>query len=62
MFVISRSKLAMEKVKAIQSGYSAYTETEAISHLIKKELNNLGIEVIEDTSSLGSWFIPVDKV
>lgn len=61
MFVMSRSKLAKEKVKAIQAGYSAYAETETISNLIKKELNSLGIEVIEESNTLGSWFIPAQK-
>lgn len=61
MFVMSRSKLAREKVAAIQAGYSAYAETKEISKLIKQELNSLGIEVIEDTNELGSWFIPAER-
>ncbi|WP_096189712.1 hypothetical protein [Evansella halocellulosilytica] len=58
MRVMSRSKLVKEKVKSIQDGYSAYAETEEVTKLIKKELSTLGIDVIEDTSSLGNWFIP----
>lgn len=61
MNVMSRTKLAKEKVKAIQAGYNAYAETEEISRLIKKELKSLGIDVIEDKSSLGCWFIPNKK-
>ncbi|MDG5786989.1 hypothetical protein QA612_05750 [Evansella sp. AB-P1] len=58
MKIMSRRQLAKEKVKTIQSGYSAYAETKEVSELIKKELHSLGIEVEEDRCSLGSWFIP----
>ncbi|MFA9558731.1 hypothetical protein ACERII_15595 [Evansella sp. AB-rgal1] len=61
MKVMSRTQLAREKVTAIKAGYSAYAETREVSELIKKELMSLGIEVIEDTNSLGSWFIPAEK-
>ncbi|UCZ52267.1 hypothetical protein LGQ02_15655 [Bacillus shivajii] len=61
MKVMSKSKLAREKVQTIKAGYSAYAETEEMSNLIKKELTNLGIDVIEDTSKLGSWFIPAKR-
>ncbi|WP_280769907.1 hypothetical protein [Salipaludibacillus daqingensis] len=58
MKVISRSKIAREKVKTIQSGYTAFAETKEVSDRIKRELHTLGIEFIEETSDVGSWFIP----
>ena len=61
MNIMSRSQLAREKVQSIQSGFSAYAESKEISNLIKKELNALGIEVIEDSNNLGSWFIPMER-
>ncbi|UTR11375.1 hypothetical protein MM300_03325 [Evansella sp. LMS18] len=61
MKVMSRSQLAREKVQSIQAGFSAYAETREVSELIKKELRTLGIEVIEDTNSMGSWFIPKER-
>ncbi|MBU9712933.1 hypothetical protein [Evansella tamaricis] len=58
MNVMSRTQLAKNKVKDIQAGFSAYAETEEMTVLIRKELHTLGIDVIEDNTSLGSWFIP----
>nr|WP_090892340.1 hypothetical protein [Evansella caseinilytica] len=61
MKVMSRSKIVREKVSKIQAGYSAYAETKEVCDLIKKELASLGIDVIEDVSPQGHWFIPADK-
>ncbi|MBU9721134.1 MULTISPECIES: hypothetical protein [Bacillaceae] len=61
MKVMSRTKLARKKVKDIEAGFSAYAETEELSSLIRKELNTLGIDVIEETSHIGSWFIPENR-
>ncbi|MCE7793358.1 hypothetical protein K8O68_13100 [Salipaludibacillus sp. CUR1] len=58
MKVISRSKLAQEKIKCIQSGYSAFAETEEVSQKLKQELEALGIDYIEEKTHMGSWFIP----
>lgn len=58
MKVISSSKIAREKVKTIQSGYTAFAETKEVSDKVKQELNSLGIKFIQETTNLGSWFIP----
>ncbi|WP_416151486.1 hypothetical protein ACM26V_11115 [Salipaludibacillus sp. HK11] len=58
MKVMSRRKIAHEKVKTIQSGYTAFTETKEVSDRIKQELNYLEIKYIEEKTELGSWFIP----
>lgn len=58
MKVISSSKIAREKVKMIQSGYNAFAETKEVYDKVRQELNSLGIKFIEETTSLGSWFIP----
>lgn len=59
--VINRKKIAQAKVNRIQHGYSAFSETQEINRLIKRELKKLDIDVIEDATNVGSWFIPVKK-
>ena len=58
MLIIDSKRLAKEKVKNIQKGYSAYAETEEVSNLIKKQLKTLNLEVHEDHTDKGCWFIP----
>ncbi|TMW71712.1 hypothetical protein [Alteribacter natronophilus] len=58
MKVMSRSKLAQEKIKNIEAGFSAFAETEEVSSLIRKELARMNLVVIEEETELGSWFIP----
>ncbi|MDA1477595.1 hypothetical protein PJ311_11370 [Bacillus sp. CLL-7-23] len=58
MFVYSYHQLAKDKVNRIKSGYSAYAETELLTSLIKKELDAQNIDVYEDVTDFGSWFIP----
>ncbi|PYZ93746.1 hypothetical protein CR194_11370 [Salipaludibacillus keqinensis] len=58
MKVISRSKMAQEKVKTLQSGYTAFAETKELSERLRQELHNLGIDYIEESTNVGSWFIP----
>ncbi|MDQ0481308.1 hypothetical protein [Guptibacillus hwajinpoensis] len=56
--VIDRKQLARTKVADLQNGRSAYAETREMTALIKKELQSLNIDVHEDVTSFGSWFIP----
>ncbi|MBB5172733.1 hypothetical protein [Texcoconibacillus texcoconensis] len=59
--VISPRRLAKEKVNNLLAGYSAYSETEEVSTLIKRECHKLNVDVMEETSSTGSWFIPKER-
>ncbi|WP_096436093.1 hypothetical protein [Alteribacter populi] len=61
MKIMSRSKLAKEKVKKIQAGFSAFAESKEVSDLIKKEIDTIGLDVIVDQTTLGSWFIPKQR-
>jgi hypothetical protein len=60
--IINRKELAREKVREIQNGFSAFAETKEVADLIKKELSRLNLEVHEDVTDVGSWFIPEKKV
>jgi hypothetical protein len=57
--IINRKQLVREKVQQILAGYSAYAETKEVATLLKKELKILNIDVHEDCTSIGSWFIPI---
>lgn len=57
--IINRKQLVREKVQQVIAGYSAYAETKEVAKMLKKELQLLNIDVHEDITSMGSWFIPV---
>ncbi|KAA0549560.1 hypothetical protein FZW96_04230 [Bacillus sp. BGMRC 2118] len=57
--IINRKQLVHEKVQQVIAGYSAYAETKEVALMIKKELQLLNIDVYEDITNIGSWFIPV---
>jgi hypothetical protein len=60
--IISHKKLARLKVEQIKAGYSAFTESKEVAFYVKKELEKLGINVYEDVTNIGFWFIPQKKV
>ncbi|MFC0187889.1 hypothetical protein ACFFJY_06280 [Fictibacillus aquaticus] len=56
--IINRKELARAKVKELQNGFSAFAETKEVVDLIKKEIEKLKLDVHEDVTDVGSWFIP----
>jgi hypothetical protein len=58
MKIINRRKIVQEKLDLIQAGYSAYAESFEIANLLKKEIQALNLQVHEDITNVGSWFIP----
>ncbi|WP_273851040.1 hypothetical protein [Guptibacillus spartinae] len=56
--VIDRKQIARSKIADLMNGRSAYAESHEMTALIKKELQSLNIDVHEDVTSFGSWFIP----
>jgi hypothetical protein len=59
MQVMNRKKLVKEKIDRIKNGFSAYAETVEIANLLKKEILALNLNVHEDVTEIGSWFIPI---
>ncbi|WP_078430137.1 hypothetical protein [Alkalihalobacterium alkalinitrilicum] len=59
--VINRKEMALKKVEKLKAGYSAFAESKEVSEMIKKQLAKEGIEVYEDVTEMGSWFIPANK-
>ncbi|QOR65824.1 hypothetical protein IM538_18740 [Cytobacillus suaedae] len=58
MKIINRRKIVQEKLDLIKAGYSAYAESFEIVTLLKKEIQALNLQVHEDITNVGSWFIP----
>ncbi|MDF0727518.1 hypothetical protein PY093_12545 [Cytobacillus sp. S13-E01] len=58
MKIINRRTIVQEKLDLIKNGYSAYAETFEIANLLKKEIQALNLQVHEDVTDVGSWFIP----
>jgi hypothetical protein len=61
MHIIHRKKLVKEQVDRIKNGYSAYAESVEVANLLKKEIQALNLQVYEDVTEVGFWFIP-DKM
>ncbi|WP_018921721.1 hypothetical protein [Salsuginibacillus kocurii] len=59
--VMNRKELALHKVEKIKTGYSAFAESQEVTDMIRKELQKMDIDVYEDKTALGSWFIPSNK-
>ncbi|WP_010678407.1 hypothetical protein [Bacillus timonensis] len=56
---INRRKLLNEKMARIKNGYSAYAESPDVVNAIKKEIQALNLNVLEEVTEIGSWFIPI---
>lgn len=58
MYILNNRKLAQEKLETIKRGFSAYEESPEIADLIKREIRVLQLDVYEDATEFGFWFIP----
>jgi hypothetical protein len=56
--ILDRRELAKSKLALLEKGYSAYTDSEEVARLIKREIKKRNLEVIEEKTSIGSWFTP----
>ncbi|WP_114570293.1 hypothetical protein [Exiguobacterium flavidum] len=59
--ILNRSQIAREKVEQLKLGVTAFTETEEIAEKIRKAVEELHLDVIEDHTERGIWFIPRDS-
>lgn len=61
LYIFSSKKIAQEKIEHIKKGFSAYVESPELANLIKKEIQVLNLDVFEDATDIGFWFIPNKK-
>ncbi|MFZ3590706.1 hypothetical protein ACOI1C_15995 [Bacillus sp. DJP31] len=59
--IITRKQIVKVKLQQIISGYCAYVETKEAAAMLKKEIKLLNLDVYEDCTEIGSWFIPVKE-
>jgi hypothetical protein len=59
--ILNRSQIAREKVEQLKLGVTAFTETEEIAEKIRKSVKELELNVIEDHTERGTWFIPQEE-
>ncbi len=57
--IINQRKMARAKVERIKNGLSAFSETTQVTELIEKYINQQGLRVHIDKTSVGCWFIPI---
>ncbi len=57
--ILNRKQLVRDKLQQIIDGYSAYAESREVAEMLKKEIRLLNLDVFEDCTEIGSWFIPV---
>ncbi|GAA0456227.1 hypothetical protein [Alkalibacillus silvisoli] len=58
MFVVCKTRVANEKVDRLLNGYSAYAETEELIRLVKRRIYSNNLDIYEDQTDIGCWFIP----
>jgi hypothetical protein len=59
--IISRREMAREKVEKLKNGFSAFSETQEVTELVKRYIQEENLDVQIDQTTLGCWFIPANK-
>lgn len=59
--ILDRHKLIQSKIRLLEKGFSAYTDSEEVARLVKKEIEKRKLNVLEEITPIGSWFIPQKK-
>jgi hypothetical protein len=59
VMIINRREIAKAKLQLLEEGFSAYTDSQEVARLLKRELKKRNMEAIEDQTSIGYWFYPV---
>ncbi|WP_240374619.1 hypothetical protein [Bacillus piscicola] len=57
----STDELISQKVEKVKAGYSVFVESTELIEKIRNLLAENDIQVHEDQTDQGSWFIPVNK-
>jgi len=56
--IINRHEIAKAKLDLLKEGYSAFTDSQEVRRLLKRELKKRNIHAVEDPTPLGYWFYP----
>ena len=56
--IINRQEIVRKKLHLLEEGFSAFTDSQEVARLIKRELRKRDMRAIEDQTPHGSWFYP----
>ncbi|WEG14907.1 hypothetical protein PU629_05885 [Pullulanibacillus sp. KACC 23026] len=56
--VFDRHQLAESKLQLIEKGYSAYTDSQEVARLVRREIEKRKLNVLEELTPIGFWFTP----
>ena len=59
MMIIDRTRLRDEKILKLMQGESAYAESEELIRLIKKDIEELHLNVFCEETKSRCWFTPI---
>jgi hypothetical protein len=57
--IINRREMARAKVERLKNGFSAFSETTAVTELIMKYITEENLRIHIDKTPYGCWFIPI---
>jgi hypothetical protein len=58
VMIINRQEIAKKKLHLLEEGFSAFTDSQEVARLIKRELKKRNLQAAEDQTPHGSWFYP----
>lgn len=58
--IINRGQIARDKISALQEGQTVFADSHDIIQRLQKAIQELDLDVVEDVTDRGTWFIPRD--
>lgn len=58
--IINRGKIARDKLELLQNGQTVFADSPEIIERLRKYIVEYQLDVIEDVTDRGTWFIPQD--
>lgn len=56
--IINRREIARQKLSLLEEGFSAFTDSQEVARLIKRELKKRNMQAVVDQTTHGAWFYP----
>ncbi|EPE62889.1 hypothetical protein EVJ27_02210 [Exiguobacterium sp. SH3S2] len=58
--IINRGKIARDKLELLQNGQTVFADSPEIIERLRKYITEYQLDVVEDVTDRGTWFIPQD--
>lgn len=56
--IINRGQIARDKLDHLQNGQTVFADSPEIIERLRKAIEELSLDVVEDVTERGTWFIP----